>query len=148
MKHDKDMSAELTSLMNSNSPMASPIAGAPQQGGGQQNYASATHRTMQQQQQYAPDEYDESPPSMRAPAQLPSRQASSNVLSSLLDDPDKKVTLVVLALLVLAQHSQTREFARTAAKTAGFSLVESPYENIIISSALAAGFYYFLINYM
>lgn len=140
-------SAELTSLMNSNSPMASPISGPPQQSVAQ-NYVGAAHRAIQQQ--YAPDEYDESPQPRGGPAlpHQPSRQASNNILSSLLDDPDKKVTLVVLALLVLAQHSQTREFARTAAKSAGFSLAESPYENIVISTALAAGFYYFLINYM
>lgn len=139
------MSAELSALMNSNSPMASPIiAGTPPQGAAQ-NYVGAAHRAMQQQ--YAPDEYDEMQPRGATP-QYHSRQATSNMLSSLLDDPDKKVTLVVLALLVLAQHSQTREFARSAAKSAGFSLAESPYENIVISTALAAGFYYFLINYM
>jgi len=27
-------------------------------------------------------------------------------------------------------------------------LAGSPYENVVISGALAAGFYYFLINYM
>lgn len=100
------------------------------------------------QVQYAPDSYDDDaggPPP--PPQRQPPMNTTASMLGPLLDDPDKKVTLVVLALLIIAQNQQTREIARSIGKSAGVHLADSPYENVIISSVLAACFFYFLTHY-
>jgi len=146
--------SEISTLMSSNSPMASPIGGGTEYGppqpqlstvnayGGPQVVQNAMAQQYAQPQ-YVPDDDDMPVARKRVPT-----NTTNNLMGSLLDDPDKKVTLVVMALLILAQHQQTKDMFRNAAKSAGMQLAGSPYENVVISGALAAGFYYFLINYM
>ena len=143
-------SGQIAAMLNSNSPMTSPVGpppphqmhGAPQQ----QQHAPSQY----QQVQYAPDGYDDdmgAPPPPPQPQRPAPMNSTASMLGPLLDDPDKKVTLVVLALLIIAQNQQTRDIARSIGKSAGVHLADSPYENVIISSVLAACFFYFLTHY-
>lgn len=148
------MSGQIAAMLNSNSPMTSPVANMPSPPQQQQQHH---HHQMQHapaspypQVQYAPDAYDDDagpPPPPPQANRAPPMNSTASMLGPLLDDPDKKVTLVVLALLIIAQNQQTREIARSIGKSAGVHLADSPYENVIISSVLAACFFYFLTHY-
>lgn len=147
------MTSEISALLNSNSPMASPINGASDFGppqpqissGSAYGGAQAVQNAMAQhyaQPQYVPDDDDDMHVSSRK-----RMTTGGNFMNSLMDDADKRVTILVFAILVIAQHQQTRDMARSIAKSAGMQLAGSPYENVAISAVLAAAFYYVLINY-
>lgn len=97
------------------------------------------------QAQFAPDSYDMAPQMPEQPMYM--QKASTSMISSLFDDPEKKLTLCVLALLIVAQHPQTRDSIRSLTKSAGVQIAGTPYESVIISLVLSAGFYFFLIKY-
>lgn len=146
------MSSQIAAMLNSNSPMTSPVGPPPQAHMAQGAPPTQQHAPSQYQQvQYAPDAYDDDMggggPPPPPPQRPPPMNSTASMLGPLLDDPDKKVTLVVLALLIIAQNQQTREIARSIGKSAGVHLADSPYENVIISSVLAACFFYFLTHY-
>ena len=151
--------SDLSALLASNSPMGSPIGvggggGQPmqqQQQAQQRYYAQPPPQQQQHQQpqavQYMPDEYDEMGPPMaqQQPRQRMQPQTQqSNMMSALLDDPDKRATLLVFALLVLAQQAQTRDAARSLSRAVGVQIADTPYEPLVISVAAACGFFYYL----
>lgn len=135
--------------MNSNSPMASPLGGGGGGGGPQQMmHQHMQHAPPQQQIRYIPDSHDEDQDPPPRGSRRPQAQSQANALfSSLLDDTDKRLTLLVFALLVLAQQPQTREAVRSLATSLGVQIVGTPYESLVISTTAAAAFFYYVHNY-